>query len=184
MLAGGSGADGEDEQVGHGVGLSRGRTRRSGLTIVNGEGVGKSGRGERERPQQGFEGAAGADGAVPDAGGMVFMRGEAFEALEQIGEVVRLVRGAGVDAQDGMEMVGHHDPGVAPGFGMALEQAFPAGRHQPPQLVEFAPATRDHPELALVVRHLRSDEEPAPGVVDVRVAKRIGHGGSYNRSMK
>ena len=139
--------------------------------------MGKFGRGERVRSQQGFEGAAGADVAVPDAGGVVFMRGEALEALEQIREVVRLVRGAGVDAQDGMEVVGHHDPGVTPGLRVALEQSLPAGHHPSPQLVEFAPAARDHPGLALVVRHLRSDEEPAVAVVDRGVSERVGHGG-------
>ncbi len=123
---------------------------------------------------------AGADvGAVPrPCHGVVFVRGEALEALEQIGEVVGLVPGPLVDAEHGVEVIRHHDKRVAPGFGVAFEQAIPTFAHLFSERITCTRPIGNDAEHRLVARHLDGDEEPALGVVDVRVAERIGHGAS------
>ncbi len=109
------------------------------------------------------------------SGAVVQMRGKALKPLHQVRQVVRFVCRARVDADHGMEVIGHHDERIAPRLGVTREQPLPAAHDLQPQRIQFAPAVRDDAEHRLVLRHLHGGEEPAVRVVDVGVAERIGH---------
>jgi len=96
----------------------------------------------------------------PDCG-EVEVRRIAFEPLHQVRQVVRSVCRARVDADHGMEVIGHHDERIAPRLGVTREQPLPAAHDLQPQRIQFAPAVRDDAEHRLVPRHLHGDEEPA-----------------------
>ena len=81
-----------------------------------------------------------------------------------------------VDTDDGVKMVGHHAVFIAIGLRVTHEHPLPGTSDLPPQLVQFAPVICNHTKNRLILRHLKCDEEPSVGVIDVMVAEWVGHG--------
>jgi hypothetical protein len=73
--------------------------------------------------------------------------------------------------QNGVEVVGHGHEGVGAESGGVVEEGVPAAGDLAPERGGDAHTVRDHAEDEFVVRHLRGHEEPAVGVIDVRVAE-------------
>ena len=102
-----------------------------------------------------------------------------LESPDEIRQVFLLV--VTVNLQDDMNVIGHHHRRI----NVKLRKDPP----QPQQILanHFAQRIQDqllvgnYPEHRLVHRHLKSDEEPALEVVDVRVSQRI-HGNSISHN--
>jgi hypothetical protein len=73
-------------------------------------------------------------------------------------------------------MIGHEHERILVQGWKSRGQGAPNGLYATAEVVEDAALVRDNTEDGLVLRDLRRDEEPAFGVVDVRIAG-CGHGG-------
>ena len=103
----------------------------------------------------------------------VDVAGDALEAANQKAEMLFLVRGAVVYAQDCMKVIRHHHKLVKLELGIFRGQLTPIRLNMLSQLVQFAFFAHYGAEDGFVAGHLECHEEPAIAVVDIGVPERL-----------